>query len=56
MLLLIMTTDYLLINFDNPNTKTEQISILNNLLVLLNKFDLNLNIGFIFAGDNLIFF
>ena len=42
--------NFLLINFYNANTETEQVSVLNNLSSLLEKFDVTLEKNLIFAG------
>ena len=40
-----------MINLCNANTETEQISVLNNLSSLLEKFDVTLEKNLILAGD-----
>ena len=49
-------SECILINFYNANTEKEQIDILNNMFVLLEKFDTNRKKQLIMAGDfNLLF-
>ena len=43
--------NFVLINLYNANTETEQVSVLNNLSSLLEKFDVTLEKNLIFAGD-----
>ena len=43
--------NFVLINLYNVNTETEQVSILNNLSSLLEKFDVTLEKNLIFAGN-----
>ena len=53
-LILNVTTNdvnFVLINLYNANTETEQVSVLNNLSSLLEKFDVTLEKNLIFAGD-----
>ena len=45
-----------MINLYNANTEKEQTDVLNNMFVLLEKFDINLKKQLIMAGDfNLLF-
>ena len=43
--------NFVLINLYNANTETEQVSVLNNLSSLLEKFDVTLEKNLIFTGD-----
>ena len=43
--------NFVLINLYNANTETEQVSVLNNLSSLLEKFDVTLEKNLILAGD-----
>ena len=43
--------NFVLINLYNANTETEQVSVLNNLSSILEKFDVTLEKNLIFAGD-----
>ena len=43
--------NFVLINLYNANTETEQLSVLNNLSTLLEKFDATLEKNLILAGD-----
>ena len=43
--------NFVLINLYNANTETEQVSVLNNLSSLLEKFDVTLEKKVILAGD-----
>ena len=47
--------NFILINLYNANTKTEEVSVLNNLSSLLEKFDVTLEKNLIFADFNLFF-
>ena len=49
-------SEYILINFYNANTEKEQIDVLNNILVLLEKFDTNPKKQLIMARDFNLFF
>lgn len=54
-LMLLLMAVILLVNVSNASTEAEQVSILSEVLVLIEKFDINLGKKFIFAGDcNLI--
>ena len=44
-------SEYILINLYNANTEKEQIDVLNNMFVLLEKFDINKKSQLIMAGD-----
>ena len=45
--------NFVLINLCNANTETEQVSVLNNLSSILEKFDATLEKNLILAGFNL---
>ena len=47
----INNVNFVLINLYNANTETEQVSVLNNLFLLLEKFDVTLEKNLILAGD-----
>ena len=47
--------NFVLINLYNANSKTEQVSVLNNLSSLLENFDVPLEKNLIFAGDSNLF-
>ena len=49
-------SEYILINLYNANTEKEQINVLGNMFVLLEKFDINPNKQIIMAGDFNLFF
>ena len=47
----INNVNFVVINLYNANTETEQVSVLNNLSSLLEKFDVTLEKNLILAGD-----
>ena len=47
----INNVSFVVINLYNANTETEQVSVLNNLSPLLEKFDVTLEKNLILAGD-----
>ena len=49
-------SEYILINSYNANTEKEQTDVLNNMFVLLEKFDTNPKKQLIMAGDFNLFF
>ena len=47
---------FILINFYNSNTETEQVKSINDLENLLQNFDINPSKNIVFAGDFKLFF
>ena len=52
----ISDSEYILVNLYNTNTEKEQIDVLNNMFVLLQKFDTNPKKQLILPGDFKLFF
>ena len=48
--------NFVLINLYNPNTKNEEVEVLNTLLTMMKTIDINENTNFLLAGNFNVFY